>query len=562
MVNLRVTRLSFHVIAALLLWLIVADTVRSAENDIRALSQHFGDPNGDIGTWRLVPPENVKEASTAEHPGLLTLWEAGKGKDVKGILGDPIRIDDYALPWEFQLSLMKNFDAIAGVGSKTQVNFAMGLNVAVTFSNPSTWPSERTQMPPDTRVVQLLVVHIGLTGEGGQGLPQFTDQQSPETYLVWGRGDLGYTAMGEWRIPHVTVMDGSRYAGPASDRLFFRCVLMGPSALSVGIKFDAAHGWNMRVIDLAQYGNITGIWEIGPVFSCDRWIPDVLCRSIGLRRGPGPMQLGDPSAGDPTKVWTVVPTPQPEPPNPDYEYYVDYCVFLGSTPIPFEQYSDDFEIPGYLAQWQIQPQCTVADTFSHPGQLAFTLLGPGSGTGFGAVGGGGLSLKDYPPPWEIEICFTPPPADQPWNFWMNWWLEDKDHTNIGRWQPGLKFDPKKDPHPVYTNLALGDENASKTFAVRFEPDVPSEILSARPVYLLLQVIDPTHVRVGLKAKKVDAWYLSKQFDCEPVMNGPLTLLGQHCWSTVNGRRWGSPPGAPAFQTYLIDYVHYRYGLSE
>ena len=75
--------------------------------------------------------------------------------------------------------------------------------------------------------------------------------------------------------------------------------------------------------------------------------------------------------------------------------------------------------------------------------------------------------------------------------------------------------------------------------------------------MLLQVIDATHVRVGLKGGTGDPWFLSRPFDCEPVLHGPLTLLGQHCWSTVSGRRWGAPAGTPAFQTYLVDY-----GLSD
>ena len=33
------------------------------------------------------------------------------------------------------------------------------------------------------------------------------------------------------------------------------------------------------------------------------------------------------------------------------------------------------------------------------------LLGPGLGTGFGPAGGSSLNLKDYKPPWEIEISF-------------------------------------------------------------------------------------------------------------------------------------------------------------
>jgi hypothetical protein len=39
----------------------------------------------------------------AEHPGLVTIWEEGKGKYIKGVLKDPVKIDDYPLPWDFHL---------------------------------------------------------------------------------------------------------------------------------------------------------------------------------------------------------------------------------------------------------------------------------------------------------------------------------------------------------------------------------------------------------------------------------------------------------------------------
>ena len=109
-----------------------------------------------------------------EHQGILDRGTSGpgddlrggSGKDIKGILKQPIRIGDYRLPWEFQTSLVQSFNLTAGVGAKTQVNSAIGLNVAVTFSDPSTWPSDRTKRPPQTHEFQLLVVHLGLHGRG------------------------------------------------------------------------------------------------------------------------------------------------------------------------------------------------------------------------------------------------------------------------------------------------------------------------------------------------------------------------------------------------------------
>src|SRR5712692_3648071 len=165
---------------------------RASEKDIRKLSQHFNNPGADISPWMFVPEENIKEASTTHSPGLATIWPGDKGKDIKAILKEPIRIDEYPLPWEFQLGMVQNFGAMAGV--KPQSNYAIGLNVAVTFSDPSTWPKDRTQMPPGTHTLQLLVVHLS-------GMPQYSELPSPDVYLVWGRGDLHPNILGDWQIP-------------------------------------------------------------------------------------------------------------------------------------------------------------------------------------------------------------------------------------------------------------------------------------------------------------------------------------------------------------------------
>ena len=91
--------------------------------------------------------------------------------------------------------------------------------------------------------------------------------------------------------------------------------------------------------------------------------------------------------------WFPINTPTPERPNPSFEYYIDHCVFFGSQPIPLEHYSDDFEIVGYMGQWQLQEQCTLAETHSNPGYLTLTLLGAGLGTCFSPVGGADFDLE-------------------------------------------------------------------------------------------------------------------------------------------------------------------------
>src|SRR5688572_23617943 len=56
------------------------------KRDIRTLSQHFLDRNGDVSPWIFSPKDNIASMSTTEHGGVLTLWEAGRGKDIKGLL--------------------------------------------------------------------------------------------------------------------------------------------------------------------------------------------------------------------------------------------------------------------------------------------------------------------------------------------------------------------------------------------------------------------------------------------------------------------------------------------
>jgi len=523
---------------------------QSTTTGISRLNQHFNDATKSISPWQFVPKENIKEFSTARHPGLATIFEAGEGSDVKGLLDEPIGIDDYRLPWEFQTSLVQSFNATAGVGVKTQVNTAIGMNVAVTFSDPSEWPEDRSQRPPETHEFQLLVVHLGSTGEAGTGLPQFSTEPHPETYLVWGRGDLGYTVMGDWGVPYVWIGDGAKYGGPASPQLFFRCVVQSPTHLSVGIKFDASHGWNMRSIDCSQFGKITGIWEIGPIISADRWIPDVLCRQLPQRKGPHPLFIGD--AANMTDRMANVHAPDPEPPNPDYEYYVDYCVFFDAPPRAFGSLSDDFNIVGYLGKWQVQEQCTLMDTHSHPGYLMLKLFGPGLGTGFGVAGGSQLDLKNYPPPWEIEVCFIAPDDSIPWNFFMNFILIDKEGRQRGGWTPGVQNHPQTGRHTLFRKSSL---------PITFEEELPESIMAHKPLRMLIQCIDDRHVRLGFRGDPDEPWVLSRACDVGQVLGTGIGMFGMHNWSTVTGHKYRAPPGGPMYQKTLVDYIHYRYGLT-
>jgi hypothetical protein len=535
-----------------------------ADSDIRKLSQHFDDADGNIAPWIFVPKDNIREISTAESLGIATIWPSNKGKDIKGILEKPVRINEYPLPWEFQLGMVQNFGAMANI--KSQSNYAIGLNVALTFSDASVWPEDRTLMPPDTHIMQLLVVHLS-------GLAQYTDLPQANNYFVWGRGDLHHSLTGDWRVPFIWIGDGACYAGPASNGVYFRFVVRGPGLdkgtspnLAIGIKFDAGHGWNMRNFDTSQWGKVTGIWEIGPIISCDRWIPEVLCPNLPILRGPEPLALKD----DQKNPWVPVYSPAPLSPNNSFEQYVDYCVFMRSRPIPFEEMSDDFDIPGYLGQWVSQDQSTIAETYSNPGNLTLTLWGCSLATGIAPVGGDYMNLSYYKPPWEIEICF----AAEDTGAW-NWFMNFLPITKSGRtfvWHPGVQYVPQRKKH-YYINASFGNysqgdawgttvEHGKNVFYVSFEKDVPESILAHKPLYMLIQWIDLAHVRTGFRANRQDAWYLSNVYDYSRITGGEeLGDFGQMDWSTSTGRTWGGPSGSRPFQKILIDYIHYRYGLS-
>jgi hypothetical protein len=504
------------------------------------LSQHFNQPNASLEYWQFVPDVNVQSVDMEKHPGLTTIRENGLGQDIKGILSEAIPINKYPLPWEFQLCLPQNFNVLVGA-APGQLNTAIGLNVAVTFFDPSTWPQDRTSMPPNTHSYQLMDVHLG---SAGNDLPQLVNNpniyrttdmdNSPEAYLVWGRGDLPLSnsdAMGHWKVPYVWIGDGAKYAGPASSQIYYRCVVLDPTHLSVSIKFNASHGWHTRIIDCSRFGQIKGIWQIGPGFSGDRWIPDTLAPALGVSNTP-----------------VAVATP-----DPALSYHVDYCVFLNSPPIPFEQLSDDFNIPGYLGQWITKEQCAIMERYSNPGYMTWTLLGPSLPSGMAHVSGDLMNISLYPPPWEIEICVSAPDDGIPWNFYMNFAMR----TNLGRgilWYPGVQNFPSQSKHSV-TNA---------NFNVVFDPPAPESILSHKPSYMLVQWIDLSHVRLAFKANAQDAWYFSQIFDYSTIMHTSETISGnliQSDWSTTSGSEWGGLDGCPIYQKFMIDYVHYRYGLT-
>ena len=82
--NSRTSRRVAESLVILLAW--CAAVAQPAQRpDIRKLSQHFIDAR-DSSPWHFVPAGNIKDVSLSEHRGLVTLREAGKGQDIKGLL--------------------------------------------------------------------------------------------------------------------------------------------------------------------------------------------------------------------------------------------------------------------------------------------------------------------------------------------------------------------------------------------------------------------------------------------------------------------------------------------
>ncbi len=538
-------------------------TSLSAEGLIDA-TRFFQDEGESLDPWSFVPESNVAALDRESIPGLLTLKLAGEESDVKGLLPQPIRLDGTPMPWYFQLGMMQDQNAVSGmVGSRTQVNYAFGLNVAVTFSDPATWPADRSVRPPDTHDVQLFVVHLGATGEVTEGLPQYTTDQHPEKYLVWGRGDLGYSVMGDWRIPYVEIGNGMRDGGPASSRVYFQCRVDNPTTISIGFKANSNHDYNMRQIDFSKlYGAATGIWEIGPIVSGDRWIPDELCRVLPFGRGPQPFLFGSRHVDDRHQSqWVSVPQPIPEPPHPNIRYHIDYMVFGSFAGANLESLSDDFDVPGYLDRGRFQLYASRVDTHTSPGYLTWTKSGRSIECLAWATPDP-MRFKDFPPPWEIETCVIPPDDAWNWDFNIGLGLLNAEGRDMTYWYPGVRNLPVSGRREYFDSWRGNERRPRLEIKFNEEEDL-NRALSGDRVYFLTQILDEGRVRVGFKALEEDPWTFSDVFDTATIVDEPLASLMFVAWNASSVvPPEGESLGFPDYQQYRFDYFRYRYGLSK
>jgi len=526
--------------------------------DISQFSQHFTDPNGDIWPWRFVPDSNILRANTSEHPGMVTLWERSQGQDIKGILQTPIQVSRFPRPWEFHMGIVHNMHAKKGVVDN-QVNYAIGLNVALTFSNPSSWPTDRTQQPPNTRNLQLVVAHLGNYGENfREGLPQVKNSElnfgdpAPEVYVIYGDGDLlnGNSAKGNWNIPYtwtgyMNQQPGSwkKYGGPAEYVTRFRFALVNPQVIDIGVGFRDQEGWRMARVDLSSIGVVQGIWEIGPIVKLDNWITDTLPPALGIT-GP----------------------PAVEAPDPTFEYFVDYCLFYDASGPGLVGMSEEFDVPGFLGDYKYFVEGNgFVETHSNPGFLTVNLYGnTGSWAMCPIYGSAGFNFSSNPPPFEIETSFMATDDSVPWNFWFSMAVF-KAGGGVAAWSPGIQNIPGEGLFYINSNPTDPTEvNLNPTINITFNPPLTQSFLSQKPLRILLQIMDTTHIRVGLKGRESDPWVFSEILDTTTrfgTMNSVAGLCPVSFQGIPGNRGWGVG-NYPNYQKLLIDYLRYRFELTE
>ena len=185
--------------------------------------------------------------------------------------------------------------------------------------------------------------------------------------------------------------------------------------------------------------------------------------------------------------------PEPIAPNPIHEFTVDYGAFLPCYPTaPFESFSDEFDVPGFLS-WRGFQLPFQAETWSHPGHLTITLLGASQGTWFFPMTLTEIDLTAYPPPWEWEVCFTPPAPPAPWNLYFSHRLEDAQGHWKTYWRPGVMYDPRT-KQARFTNSVFG----------------PSSFDSQMEDYFRRSGQDPAQLAERIKVHMV--FYAQYQFD--------------------------------------------------
>ena len=488
--------------------------VRAADTgDIRKFSDHF-EP-GKPRRYTFEASDDVL-ISADEHPGLLTMYHSGKDEEIRGILDQSINLTDYPPPWECEMDVMHSF--WTKTSYKIQINMAIGMNVELTFSDPSTWPEDRTKRPPDTHSFRVYFVHIGSAWPDGL----------KEEFLVWGDCDdpEAYPHFqGDWDADVRIVSYEGKGVGPSKTHYYPTCIINSPTLVSFLLRYDQQNSpYIRRDVDVSRYGKITGVWNIGPIIASQSWIRE---------------------------RW-----PEGRPVPRDAEAYFGFVDFRHKPPFPtIEHFTKDFEHPGFIGRFSTEYHGHIAETWSHPGYLTITLAGGNNLPGSNFAPGDPISLKHYQPPWEVEMSLIPPSDDYPWSIVQGFGPRDKD-GRVRPWHPGVANFPGKGH--VVGNVQIGrssgrnnwDTYVDASFGPHFTEDLPEEIFQHGRVYLLTRILSTRHLQMGVKGRPDDPWLLTPVWECPYE----IETMWDHSLSYQTGK------GAPANQQYRIDYLHYRQGI--
>ncbi len=178
------------------------------------------------------------------------------------------------------------------------------------------------------------------------------------------------------------------------------------------------------------------------------------------------------------------------------------------------------------------------------------------------ISGDGVDLARHKPPIEFEVAFAAPDDATPWNLWWTFNLFDADGRSLGQgWNPGVQNIPGRGRR--YINSFAADPTKfakSGLMNIEFDRELPQSLLTARPLSMLVQVLDASHVRVGFKARAADPWLLSKTLDTKAVFGKSISKIGYPCLASFQGsagqKGWGVG-NDPSYQQFLIDYVHFH-----
>ena len=107
-----------------------------------------------------------------------------------------------------------------------------------------------------------------------------------------------------------------------------------------------------------------------------------------------------------------------------------------------------------------------------------------------------------------------------------------------RWRPGIANVPGKG-HVAgnivgrETNLSLHDGTLEGDFYAggfgpAFDPPPPETILSQKPLYYLIRIIDQRRLQMCVRAHPEDEWYLTPVYTCPKPIQG----IGEYAFSTL------------------------------